>query len=93
MPPGDPVRGLDLGEALRPPRARQVVPRGLDQRLPQVLVAALVIAPLRSLSPLECSEGVRPTHAANERAFDWIEKRPSAVVPAGVAVQYVALWA
>ena len=54
---------------------------------------ALVIAPLRSLSPLECSEGVRPTHAANERAFDWIEKRPSAVVPAGVAVRYVALWA
>lgn len=57
------------------------------------LLPALVIAPLRSLSPLECSEGVRPTHAANERAFDWIEKRPSAVVPAGAAVRYVALWA
>ena len=41
MPPGDPVRGLDLGEVLRPPRARQVAPRGLDQRLPQVLVAGL----------------------------------------------------
>ena len=41
MPPGAPVRGLALGEALRPPRARQVVPRGLDQRLPQVLVASL----------------------------------------------------
>ena len=54
---------------------------------------ALVIAPLLSLSPLECSEGVRPTHAANERAFDWIEKRPSAVVPAGAVVRYVALWA
>ena len=33
------------------------------------MLPALVIAPLRSLSPLECSEGVRPTHAANERAF------------------------
>ena len=33
MPAGDPVRGLALGEVLRPPRARQVVPRGLDQLL------------------------------------------------------------
>ena len=41
MPPGAPVRGLAPGEVLRPPRARQVVPRGLDQRLPQVLVAGL----------------------------------------------------
>ena len=41
MPAGDPVRGLALGEVLRPPRARQVVPRGRDQRLPQVLVACL----------------------------------------------------
>lgn len=41
MPPGDPVRGLDLGEVLRPRGARQVVPRGLDQRLSQVLVAGL----------------------------------------------------
>ena len=56
-------------------------------------MSALVIAPLRSLSPLECSEGVRPTHEANERAFDWIEKRPSAVVPAGAAVRFIALWA
>ena len=38
---------------------------------------ALVIAPLRSLSPLECSEGVRPTHAANERAFLNLENSPA----------------
>ena len=41
MPPGASVRGLAPGGLLRPPRARQVVPRGLDQRLPQVLVAGL----------------------------------------------------
>lgn len=36
-----------------------------------------MIAPLLSLSPLECSEGVRPTHAANERAFLNLENSPA----------------
>ena len=40
--PGRPWSGAwPLCEVLRPPRARQAVPRGLDQRLPQVLVACL----------------------------------------------------
>ena len=41
MPAGARVRGLAPGGLLRPRGARQVVPRGLDQRLPQVLVAGL----------------------------------------------------
>lgn len=41
MPAGARVRVLAPGEVLRPSGARQVAPRGLDQRLPQVLVAGL----------------------------------------------------
>ncbi|EBA38529.1 transposase, partial [Collinsella aerofaciens ATCC 25986] len=41
MPAGAGVRGETPGGLLRPRGARQVVPRGLDQRLSQVLVARL----------------------------------------------------
>ena len=37
----------------------------------------MVIAPLRSLSPLECSEGVSPSHAANDLALLNLENSPA----------------
>ena len=58
-----------LAQPVKPPlrERRACLAKLVKNRL--TLTPALVIAPLRSLSPLECSEGVRPTHAANERAL------------------------
>ncbi len=93
MPAGDPVRGLALGEVLRPPRARQVVPRGLDQSLPQVLVTGLGDRAPAVALPAGVLGG-RQADPRRERAGVRLDRKsPSAVVPAGAAVRYVALWA
>ena len=93
MPAGDPVRGLALGEVLRPPRARQVVPRGLDQRLPQVLVARLGDRAPAVALPAGVLGG-RQADPRRERAGVRLDRKtPVGGVPAGAAVRYVALWA
>lgn len=90
MPPGDPVRGLDLGEVLRPPRARQVVPRGLDQRLPQVLVAGLGDRTPAVALPAGVLGG-RQADPRRERAGVRLDRKtPVGGVPAGAVVRYVA---
>ena len=38
---------------------------------------ALVMPPCRTLSPLECSEGVSPSHAANDLALLNLENSPA----------------
>ena len=91
--PGAPVRVLAPGEALRPSGARRVVPRGLDQSLPQVLVAGLGDRAPAVALPAGVLGG-RQADPRRERAGVRLDrKRPSAVVPAGAAVRYVALWA
>ena len=93
MPPGAPVRVLAPGEVLRPSGARQVVPRGLDQSLPQVLVAGLGDRAPAVALPAGVLGG-RQTDPRRERAGVRLDRKtPVGGVPAGVAVRYVALWA
>ena len=93
MPAGARVRGLAPGGLLRPPRARQVVPRGLDQRLPQVLVAGLGDRAPAVALPAGVLGG-RQADPRRERAGVRLDRKtPVGGVPAGAVVRYVALWA